>query len=136
MRLSLPTEYRNSVRPIIYDAAAKQALVVLWTASNQVCGKRLKPLLRLLVAALERHGDLRLDDVIRSKVLSMSTATIDRLLRTARRATLARKPRRVTPGIRRRMPVRTFADWNDPPPGCMEMGLVAHCGESTTAADL
>jgi Integrase core domain len=118
------------VRPTIYDAAAKQALVVLWEASDRVCGKRLKPLLRLLVPALERHGHLKLDDVIRSKVLSMSAATIDRLLRTARNATRARKPRRVTPQIRRRIPVRTFADWNDPPPGSMEMDLVAHCGEN------
>jgi hypothetical protein len=119
------------VRPTIYDAAAKQALVVLWEASDRICGKRLKPLLRLLVPALERHGHLKLDDVIRGKVLSMSAATIDRLLRTARSATRSRKPRRVTPEIRRRIPVRTFADWNDPPPGSMEMDLVAHCGEST-----
>jgi hypothetical protein len=25
--------------------------------------------------------------------------------------------------------VRTFADWNEPPPGSMEMDLVAHCGD-------
>ena len=24
--------------------------------------------------------------------------------------------------------MRTFADWNEPLPGCMEMDLVAHCG--------
>ena len=24
--------------------------------------------------------------------------------------------------------MRTFADWNDPSPGSMEMDLVAHCG--------
>lgn len=24
--------------------------------------------------------------------------------------------------------MRTFADWNAPVPGCMEMDLVAHCG--------
>ena len=59
----------------------------------------------------------------------MSAATIDRLLRAARNATRARKLRRVTPEIRRRIAVRTFADWNEPPPGSMEMDLVAHCGE-------
>ena len=25
--------------------------------------------------------------------------------------------------------MRTFADWNEPLPGSMEMDLVAHCGE-------
>jgi hypothetical protein len=28
-----------------------------------------------------------------------------------------------------RAPLRTFADWNSPQPGCMEMDLVAHCGD-------
>ena len=120
---------RGRVRPTIYDEAAKQALIVLWEASDRVCGKRLKPLLRILVPALERHGHLKLDEAIRSKVLAMSAATIDRLLRAPRNATRTRKLRRVTPEIRRRIAVRTFADWNDPPPGSMEMDLVAHCGE-------
>jgi hypothetical protein len=120
---------RLRARPTIYDDAAKQALIVLWEASDRVCGKRLKPLLSILVQALERHGHLKLNEVIRGKVLAMSAATIDLLLRTARNATRTRKPRRVTPEIRRRIPVRTFADWHEPPPGSMEMDLVAHCGD-------
>jgi integrase-like protein len=120
---------RGRVRPTIYDDAAKQALIVLWEASDRVCGKRLKPLLRILLPALERHGHLNLDDLIRTKVLAMSPATIDRLLRAPRNATRTRKLRRVTPEIRRRIAVRTFADWNEPPPGSMEMDLVAHCGD-------
>jgi hypothetical protein len=120
---------RGRVRPTIYDDAAKQALIVLWEASDRVCGKRLKPLLRILLPALERHGHLNLDDLVRTKVLAMSPATIDRLLRAPRNATRTRKLRRVTPEIRRRIAVRTFADWNEPPPGSMEMDLVAHCGD-------
>jgi hypothetical protein len=34
------------------------------------------------------------------------------------------------PAARRRVPVRTFADWNEPPPGSMEMDCVAHCGDA------
>lgn len=122
---------RRRVRPALYDDAAKQALIVLWEASDRVCGKRLKPLLRILLPALERHGHLKLDETIRAKVLAMSAATIDRLLRAPRRATHTKKRRRVVPEIRRRVRVRTFADWNEPPPGSMEMDLVAHCGETT-----
>lgn len=122
---------RTRVRPALYDEAAKQALIVLWEASDRVCGKRLKPLLRILLPALERHGHLKLDGAIRAKVLAMSAATIDRLLRAPRQATHAKKRRRVVPEIRRRVRVRTFADWNDPSPGSMEMDLVAHCGETT-----
>ena len=72
---------RGRVRPTIYDDAAKQALIVLWEASDRVCGQRLKPLLRILLPALERHGHLELDDLIRTKMIAMSAATIDRPLR-------------------------------------------------------
>src|SRR5688572_28578645 len=59
----------------------------------------------------------------------MSAATIDRLLRLPKNATRTRKAARAVPEPRRRIKMRTFADWNEPPPGSMEMDLVAHCGE-------
>jgi transposase InsO family protein len=122
---------RRRARPTLYDDASRQALIVLWEASDRVCGKRLKPLLPILLPALERHGHLKLDEAIRAKVLAMSAATIDRLLRAPRQATRIKRPRRVVPEIRRRVRVRTFADWHEPPPGSMEMDLVAHCGDTT-----
>ena len=116
-------------RPSLYDEAARGALIVLWEASDRVCGKRLKALLPILLPALERNGHLMLEIEIRSKILSMSAATIDRLLQVPRRATLTKKPPRIVPEPRRRIKMRTFADWNEPLPGSMEMDLVAHCGD-------
>lgn len=49
---------RARVRPTIYDDAAKQALIVLWEASDRICGKRLRPLVPILVEAMEQHGHL------------------------------------------------------------------------------
>ena len=115
-------------RTPLYDEAARAALIVMWEASDRVCGKRLKALLPILLPALERNGHLNLHQEIRSKVLSMSASTIDRLLRMPRNASRTRKPPRVVPEPRRRIRMRTFADWNEPPPGSMEMDLVAHCG--------
>jgi hypothetical protein len=86
-------------------------------------------LLPILLPALERLGHLRLNEPIRSKVLAMSAATIDIALRTPRNASRQRKPRPPVPEPRRRVRMRTFADWNDPLPRCMEMDLVAHCGD-------
>jgi len=117
-------------RPSLYDEAARGAIIVLWEASDRVCGKRLKALVPILLPALERHGHLRLDATIRSKVLAMSAATIDRLLRAPRNSTRSKKARRVVPEPRRRVPLRTFADWVEPLPGSMEMDTVAHCGEA------
>ena len=41
-------------RPRVYDEAFCRTLVVLWEASDRVCGKRLRALLPSLVPALER----------------------------------------------------------------------------------
>jgi hypothetical protein len=123
-----PRVLQTRNRPSLYDEAARGALIVLWEASDRVCGKRLKALLPILLPALERNGHLKLDDAIRAKILAMSAATIDRLLRTPRSVTCSKKRRRIEPEPRRRIPLRTFADWNEPSPGGMEMDLVAHCG--------
>lgn len=45
-----------SPRPRVYDEAVRQALIVLWEASDRFCGKRLKPLLPLLVPSLDSSG--------------------------------------------------------------------------------
>ena len=125
-----PEEHqRGHRRPRIYDEAARQALIVLWEASDRVCGKRLKALFPILVPALERNGHLVLDTVIRPKLLNMSAATIDRLLKDIRTVANSRRRRKQPTALRRSVPIRTFADWNDPLPGFMEIDLVSHSGE-------
>ena len=49
-----------SLRPNrrIYDQATREALIVVWEASDRICGKRLRPLVPILVSAMERHGHL------------------------------------------------------------------------------
>ncbi len=122
---------QTRVRPSLYDEAVRAALIVLWEASDRVCGKRLRALLPILLPALERNGHLHLLEEMRQKILAMSASTIDRLLRVPRSATGLKKRRRAMPEARRRVPVRTFADWNEPPPGSMEMDCVAHCGDAS-----
>ncbi|BCH20133.1 hypothetical protein [Mesorhizobium sp. L-2-11] len=123
-----PKHRQTRQRLSLYDEAARAALIVLWEASDRVCGKRLKALLPILLPALERNRHLKLEEEIRHKILSMSAATIDRLLQMPRRTMRTKEPPRVVPEPRRRIKMRTFADWNEPLPGSMEMDLVAHCG--------
>ncbi len=105
-------------------------MVSVEQAADRICGKRLKALLPVLIESMERHGHLRLDPVVRSAVLDVSAATIDRLLRPVREASGRGRRRRwgVGSAIKRSVPVRTFADWGDPPPGYCEADLVEHCG--------
>ena len=81
-------------RKRIYDEAVRQALALLWEAADRICGKRLKALLPILIESMERHGHLRLDPVVRSALLDVSAATIDRLLRPMREASGRTRRRR------------------------------------------
>lgn len=113
----------------IYDEAVREALTVAWEASDRICGKRLKAVLPSLVGAMERHGHLDLDPYVRERLLCVSAATIDRLLKPIRsQAGRRRKRRKGKHKINQRVPVRTFDDWHEPPPGFLEIDLVAHCG--------
>ena len=114
----------------VYDDAMREALIVIWEASDRVCGKRLHPLMPILIEAMERHGHLQLAPEVRTGLLAMSAATIDRALRVVRGQAGGRTRRRAPPSaaIRRSVAVRTFNDWDDPPPGFMEADLVAHSG--------
>jgi len=119
----------------VYDEAVREALIVLWEASDRVCGKRLKPLLPLLVTALERHGHLTLDVTVRARVLAASAATLDRMLRSTRASVSGQRVRRrAVPAVQKNVPVRTFAEWEDPLPGDMEADLVSHGGDSATGS--
>ena len=50
-----PKRRQTRQRASLYDEAARGALIVLWEASDRVCGKRLKALLPILLPALERY---------------------------------------------------------------------------------
>jgi hypothetical protein len=114
----------------VYDDAVREALILVWEASDRVCGKRLRPLIPILVESMERHGHLKLAPEVGSGLLAMSAATIDRsLCKVKEQATGgARRRSASSTGVRRSVPVRTFDGWDDPAPGFMEADLVAHSG--------
>jgi hypothetical protein len=124
---STPASRRPGRR--IYGEAVKEALIVLWEASDRLCAKRIKAALPTMVTAMERHGHLALDVGVRVSVMSVSAATIDRMLKPIReQAKPRRRRRRVASKPARRVPLKTFTDWVDSPPGALEIDMVAHCG--------
>ncbi len=118
----------------IYDEAVREALTVVWEASDRICGKRLKAALPSMVESLERHGHLDLDPGVRRRLFSASAATIDRLLRPIREQAGSRRKRKQKRKMGSRIPVRTFSDWKEPEPGYLEIDLVAHCGGTVTGS--
>lgn len=117
------------MRHRVYDEPVVEALKKVWFVSNRICSKRLCPFMEYLVNSLERHGHLKLTREVKSKLLSLSPSTADRLLRREKQK-YSRGRSNTRPGalLKRQIEVRTFADWNDVVPGFFEADCVAHCG--------
>ncbi len=128
-----PRDRRQAIR---YGADVREALVVLWEASDRLCSKRLAPMIPVLLPALERHGRLEVSAGLREKLLTVSAATMDRLLSEVRLVARGGRRRRtgMSSAVRRSVPVRTFGDWNDPVPGYVEVDFVAHSGTSSSGS--
>jgi hypothetical protein len=105
----------------------------LWAASNLVCGKRLEPFIPELLSSLKHHNEIELTEQEESLLLCIKSATIDRLLTPARKDLVPKGRSTTKPGtmLKHRIPIRTFADWNENKPGFLEIDLVAHCGDNT-----
>ena len=73
------TKRRN--RHTVYDSKVLDALKKIWLIMDCICGKRLVPVLKEVIGVLERHKEIELESDVREKLLSISPATIDRLLR-------------------------------------------------------
>jgi len=116
-------------RARFYGEAVQEALKIAWCTSNCIASKRLSPFLAELVPALERHGHLELSDEVRHQLISISPATIDRILKPCRSHS-GRGTTKHGSLLKHQVPVRTFADWEEKKPGFFEADLVAHCGGS------
>lgn len=102
--------------------------MLTWEAADRICGKRLKAVLPDLVDAMERYGHLNLDAEVRKQLLKSSAATIDRLLSPIRNPSQSRRKRRRSIKVSKRVPVRTFGEWDGADPGYLEIDFVVHCG--------
>lgn len=108
-----------------------EPLKALWLLSEQMCSKRLKVALPIWLPFYEQaQGPL--PPPIREKLLRISPAAIDRLLKKVR----ARYRRKKLSGTRcgpealkQRIPIRTD-NWDIQQPGFLEADSVAHCGDS------
>ncbi len=100
--------------------------------SNFLCAKRLQPFLPELLRVLEEKGELKVTEEQRKLLGQVSSASVDRLLRPIRRQVFGKGKSTTKPGtlLKHKIPIHTFADWNEEAPGFVEMDVVAHCGDS------
>jgi hypothetical protein len=130
--LHAPVEPVRRPRQRIYGEEVLVPLRIVWATLGGPSGKRLAPFMSEAVQALERHGELSLGPQVRAKLLRMSSATIDRALAPERARLQVRGRSGTKPGsiLKRQIPIRTFAQWDELRPGFCEVDLVAHDGGS------
>ena len=113
----------------IYDETVREALTVVWEASDRICGKRLKAALPSIVESLERRGHLDLDPGVRTKAVLSECGDHRQAAEAHTGSRLgSRRKRKQKRKMAGRIPVRTFSDWKEPEPGYLGIDLVAHCG--------
>ena len=109
-----------------------KSLRTLWAVSNYACGKRLKPIIPQLLAALRRHKELIVTKEERLLLVKISAATIDRFLIHDRKRINIKGRSRTKPGslLKHQIPIKTWRDWDNTVPGFLEIDSVHHCGGS------
>ncbi len=125
-----PRRTKRRSRPRRYDQEVLKALRQIWYVFDFMCGKRLVVVLRTMLPVLDSFGEIPLSDQVRAKLLSISAATIDRLLQPERVRLQIKGRTHTKPGslLKHQIPIRTFADWNEQEPGFFEIDLVGHDG--------
>lgn len=135
-RLSAATDL-NYVSPInrkrreTYDANIIHYLKKIWTTFDYPCGQRLEPMMSEYISVLEKFKELIIPDSVKSQLLKIKSATIDRRLtkfRTFRHKKIFSTTR---PGslLKKNIPIKT-SSWDETRVGFGELDTVAHCGGS------
>ena len=116
-------------RRTIYTAEDQQAVFWLIQLFDDIGSKRLRAAMDTELPNLRRNKHLRVSRTCYQHLQRVSPSTVDRWRRAARRP--GRRLRSGTkPGtlLKRQIPIRTFADWDDKRPGFAEIDLVQHDG--------
>ena len=121
----------NRKRKYIYTNEDIYCLSKVWEIMDYPCGQRLQPNLGEIIDILLKHKELNIPESIAIKLKCISSTTINDRLKPYR-VKLRRKINSTTkPGslVKKQIPVRT-SSWNENRIGCVELDIVAHCGES------
>lgn len=130
-KIDSPKKHKAGPKQTYIPGVLIRPLKQIWLATDFMCGKRLKQAIPLWLPFYEQTYGF-LSQEIKSQLLLMSSATIDRLLKsvkinTKRRGWCGTKPGKL---LKNQIEIKTD-HWDVTQPGFMEADTVAHCGNST-----
>ena len=113
-----------------YDKPVITSLGLIWEFFNFMCGQRLVPFIRENIDSLCAHKRFRITYEVREKLLTISCATVNRLLSDKRKERSGKgiSTTKAAGDLSRLIPIRTFFDWDERIPGFFETDTVSHDG--------
>lgn len=133
--LGVKNVVRIDRQPTKYSANAKKQLLRMWRWMGMPSGKYMAAVMLIRLDALEAHGELAFgssgyNPTVRTTLLAMSAATIDRYLKAERDRLRLKGIPTTKPGalLRNSITVRKAGDEVEDEPGFFETDTVAHCG--------
>lgn len=126
---------RRAPRPRTYGYDTLRLLIVVWMLAGRPSGKYLAATMGIWLPKLIEHGEFRddthrLNEHTRAQLLTVSGATIDRLLKPTRDGMRLTgiSGTKAGPLLRTSITVRKAGDEHEQVPGFCEIDLVLHCG--------
>ena len=113
-----------------YDMLDAIVLTKICTLLDWINSKRIRPQIGIAIDNLVEAGELRCNAKQREKLVKISPATIDRLLKKYKKRPVGKGHSYTKPGtlLKTQIPVRTFADWKENKVGFFEIDLCGHDG--------
>jgi hypothetical protein len=120
-------------KPRYHDEAFVKALQRIWYGVDLICATRLKVAIPLWLPYYSQHYET-LSEEIYSKLLTISSASIDRVLKPIRDRLEIKKRSQTRPGtlLKHQIPFKKEVPWSPDTPGFVEADTVSHCGGSAS----
>ena len=118
---------KRGPKPRYKHPLISKVLKEIWVKTNLPCSKRLKAIIPLWLP----HYQDDLPEEIKNALLTISAASIDRMIATMRSKYTKKGLATTKPGalLKKHIPVKTN-QWDETQPGFVEVDSVAHCGVS------
>jgi hypothetical protein len=117
-------------RPRKYDDAVRDYLLIFWEVLDYPCGKRLKRCLEPMVAKARQFKEMTIPRKEEAKLQQISSATIDRMLKSERKKYELKCRSKTKPGtlLKKQIAIRSGVEWDEDAVGYVELDLVGHDG--------
>ena len=115
-----------------YDSEVIIPLIKIWETLDYPCSARLHSQISTMLSALAIHGEMKVSEKIKEKLLQIKPRTIDRKLKREKEVRRIKNKRffaTTKPGtLKSKIPMRKGAQWEEDKPGYLEIDTVAHNG--------